>query len=169
MRPNLSSAPTIRRFFSLGLRGLLASSWILLISCGSSEDSAKTDTKVTATYASLWTNLFSSSCVGCHGPGKDQGTINGPDMRTQDSFFAQVVGKKTSDYPDWASVQKKADCDGKYLIQAGNAADSLVVGVLDADNAPCTLVDHSQSPQLVKYTADTLAALKEWINAGATK
>jgi hypothetical protein len=123
-----------------------------------------------ASYASLWANVFSGRCGTCHGAAAT-GTLGGPDMRTKDAFYAQVVGKTINDYPDWDQAQvTKVGCLDTPLIKAGKSSESLVVAVLDASAVTigCTVQPHrEQPPQNICISNGSLAALKKWIDNGA--
>jgi cytochrome c5 len=156
--------------------------FLLLNSCGSSSDEAappavnsceSSQAAVTAaTFNELYTKVLGSQCAACHGPGNDSGTAGGPDMRTADKFYEQVVGKKGSDYPDWDTFQKNREgCLAYDLINKGSAAESVLVSVLDRSVKPsgCDVKVHLDVPQSVCITTGNLAKLKEWINAGAPR
>lgn len=159
-----------RSWFSLVTRVLACSSFALLISCGGSEDSDST-AAVSANFDSLWSNVFEVRCAGCHAPGAGNSqTSGGPDLSTKDGFYTAFFNVKGSAYPSWTTFKNnRADCLDKAFIAPSNAGASLLVGIFDPANAPCTVVDHREPPQSVPMTTDTLAALKAWINAGATR
>lgn len=147
-----------------------------LSSCGS--DKKEEDTSpcaatnaivAEANYASLWANVFSGRCGTCHGA-QATGTLGGPDMRTKEAFYEQLVGKTINSYPNWDQAQDtKVGCLDVPLINAGNSAASLVVAVLDPSlSVGCTVQPHrEQPPQNICISNGSLAALKKWIDNGA--
>lgn len=161
------------------LRSLL--SLLLLVSlwsCGSSSDktedtspcAAANSIVAEATYSSLWSNVFSGRCGTCHGAAAT-GTLDGPDMRTKEAFYANVVGKATTDYKDWddANITLK-DCLSTAFIKPGSSAQSVVVGTLDATvSLGCTPKPHKDPPQNICISNGSLAALKKWIDNGAAQ
>ncbi|MBC7660045.1 MAG: hypothetical protein H7249_10080 [Chitinophagaceae bacterium] len=153
-----------------------------LMSCGSSSSSdtpgaasscSSQATVASASYNELWTTVFAPQCGACHGPGTNSGTVGGPDMRTADTFYTGLVGKKGSDYSTWSTFAKNREsCLGLNLIATGAPEQSLVVGVLASTTTlpgDCTVKSHIDVPQSVCITAPNLAKLKEWITAGASR
>lgn len=153
---------------ALLLSGLLGASLFGLVSCGKEEDE-EASVPLAATYDSLWANLFGGRCGTCHAPGKDSGTDGGPDLSTKDGFYAALVGKKGSDYPDWETFSNnRKDCLTFQFIKPNDAANSLVPAVLDTSAAPCTVLDHQETGR-VTTTSEIVTLLKEWINKGASR
>lgn len=162
-----------RSAFKVGLSLIFA---LGLSACGS--DKKEEDTSpcasanaivADATYASLWANVFSGRCGSCHGVAAT-GTVGGPDMRTRDTFYAQLFGKTINDYQDWDQAQITVkDCLTTPLINAGKSSESLVVAVLDPTVlANCGVKPHrEQPPQNICISNGSLAALKKWIDNGA--
>jgi hypothetical protein len=155
---------------------LLASSMLLLLSCGKEEKTADSpcasaDAIVAdASFSSLWTNVFSGRCGSCHGVTSNTGTLGGPDMRTKEAFYAQVVGKTINDYKAWDQAQNiRAGCLDTPLVKDSDAANSLVVAVLDPSVtiAGCTIKSHKEAPQSICISNGSLVNLKKWINNGA--
>lgn len=156
--------------------------FLVLTGCGGSSDNATTPVAgscdssqkavATASFAELYTNVFGPQCGACHGAGTNTGTAGGPNMKTADSFYAEVVGKKGTDYPDWDTYQKNREgCLTYDLINKGSAAQSVVTSILDSSVSlsGCTVKYHRDSPQSVCITAGNLSKLKEWMNAGASR
>lgn len=137
---------------------------------GSCESSQKA--VATASFTELYTNVFGPQCGACHGVATNSETIGGPDMRTAETFYAGVVGKKGSDYTDWDTYQKNREgCLAYDLINKGSAGQSVVTAVLDSSVSltGCTVKYHRDSPQSSCITAGNLAKMKEWMNAGAPR
>lgn len=154
---------------ALFLYGMLAASLFGLVSCGKEDEDETASVPLAATYESLWSNLFSGRCNTCHAPGKNLETANGPDMSTKDSFYAALVNKKGSDYPQWETFSNNREsCASFNFIKPNDAAGSMVVGVLDIDNAPCTVLDHQETGK-VSTTSEIVTLLKDWINKGAAR
>jgi hypothetical protein len=141
---------------------------VVLLSACSQEDKAKTTTE--ATYDSLWTNVFADHCGSCHGVMTNSNTLGGPDMRTKDAFYANMINKKGTDYPEWDTFQtNRSDCMSFPFISAGLPERSLIVAIFDPSSAPCTVKSHRESPQSISLSSDDLASLKTWITNGASK
>jgi hypothetical protein len=150
--------------------GFIAMVGVVLISC-SSEDKSETAATL-APYDDLWTNVFSKQCGTCHGPGTDSKTAGGPDLRTSEKFYEQLVGKTGDDYPDWDTYQKnRADCLSFNFIKASSAAESVVMAILDTSVSldGCTIKSHLDAPQSVSISDAYKTKLKTWINDGAKK
>lgn len=145
--------------------------WLGLLSgCGNKDDKTGASGDAEANYTSLWTNVFADRCGTCHGVDTNSNTLKGPDMRTKEVFYSQLVGKKGSDYNGWDTFQtNRVDCLGSYFIESGAASKSLVVAVLDSSVAPCTVKSHLEPPQSISISATSLANLKTWIDKGAVQ
>lgn len=159
--------------------GLSLMFMLSLWSCGSdkkSEDTspcAAADAIVAdATYDSLWTNVFSARCGTCHGANAT-GTDGGPDLRTKALFHENMVNKSIADYPAWLTAKtNQGSCLTTPLIKEGSAAGSMIVGTLDATAftvADCEPKPHKEAPQSICISNGSLAALKKWIDNGASK
>lgn len=123
-------------------------------------------------YDRLWNDVL-NRCGACHGAGTS-GTDGGPDMTTQDLFHSESVGKTGNDYPDWRTFHtNRPECADIPFIDPGNAANSLVVAVLDDSVAagldPCVVKDHTEPPENIAVTAGTLSELEAWIDDGAPR
>ncbi|WP_141733652.1 hypothetical protein [Oligoflexus tunisiensis] len=163
----------LQRTLKVGLSLLFA---LGLSACGSDskeEDAAPCASAnavvAEATFDSLWTNVFSGRCGTCHGVNAT-GTLGGPDLRTQEAFHANLVGKTVNDYPDWDQAQiTLGGCLTTPLINAGKSSESLVVAVLDASavSVGCTVKPHKDPPQSICISDGSLANLKKWIDNGA--
>jgi len=164
----------LRQTLKVGLSFILI---LGLSACGSDKKSEEDTTPCAsanaivaeATYASLWTNVFSGRCGTCHGVGAT-GTAGGPDMRTKEAFYANLVGKTVNDYADWDQAQiTLGSCLTTPLINSGKSSESLVVAVLDAAavSVGCTVKPHKEPPQNVCISNGSLANLKKWIDNGA--
>jgi hypothetical protein len=144
----------------------------MLMACG--EDKKEAEVVVASPdFNSLWTTMFENRCSSCHAPAAGNlQTKGGPDLSTQDKFYAALVDKKGSDYDTWETFQRnRADCASVSFISSGDASNSMVVAVLDSSVSPCRVLNHISAGHITKTVASdaNLAALKEWINAGAKR
>jgi len=150
------------------IRHFCLASFVLVSACSHEDEKTKTTTE--ATYDSLWNNVFADRCGTCHGVTTKSETLGGPDMRTKDAFYANLVNKKGNDYPDWYTFQSiRSDCLSYSFIAPGLPAKSLIVAVFDPASAPCTVKSHTESPQSIPLSSEDLASLKTWITNGASK
>jgi hypothetical protein len=138
-----------------------------VLSCGKKD--ATTDyNDADANFESLWTNVFSDRCGTCHGVTSNSNTLGGPDMRSKESFYTNLVNKTGADYPNWDALQiNRADCLSYAFIKPGQAQQSLVVAVFDSSVAPCIVKSHLTPPQSLGISAGSLTSLKSWISNGA--
>jgi mono/diheme cytochrome c family protein len=94
---------------------------------------------VQPTFSSLETNVFTPKCVQCHGSSNPSAGV---------------------DLSSYAAIQNAASTHGHAIIEPGNPdASHLYMFVADGSMPP----DNSAP----KVTADELAALRAWIQAGA--
>jgi hypothetical protein len=147
--------------------GSLMLALIQLSSCGSKDTTATT----ASAYDTLWTNVFDGKCKDCHGVTNNTKTFGGPDMRTKDTFYSNLVAKKGSDYPDWDTFQSvRSSCNTASFIAKGDATNSLVATIFqDSPTVPCVVKSHMTPEQSLTISADNLASLKSWINSGAAQ
>jgi|GEM_PF-2523872 hypothetical protein len=147
---------------------------LLLTACGDDKKDEPKIVTASPNFDSLWTTVFENRCSTCHSPaaGNEQ-TRGGPDLSTKETFYAALVGKVGRDYPDWTTFTKnRGTCASVSFIKAGDAANSMVVAILDSSVAPCRVYDHVDTGQVPKETVATpgnIAALKQWINTGAAQ
>jgi hypothetical protein len=154
------------------IRHFCLASFVLVSACSKEDEKTTTTTTTTteATYDSLWNNVFADRCGTCHGVTTKSETFGGPDMRTKDSFYANMINKKGTDYPEWDTFQNnRADCLSFSFIAPGLPGKSLLVAVFDPASAPCTVKSHTESPQSIPLSSEDLASLKTWITNGASK
>ena len=126
----------------------------------------------TTQYDDVWENHLKGCSLNCHSP--DGTESSGPDMSTQDKFYANVVGKTVdNDYPDWAAT-RTGDCNDVPLIKPGDADNSLVVASLIQSVAEamaaannCTSAINIHTTNNITSTKASLIDLIEWINDGA--
>ena len=119
-------------------------------------------------FEEVWDNRLSSCGLNCHEPGGV--AEDGPDMSTQDKFYANVVGKSVAaDYSGW---EKTSTCDSLKLIESGNASSSSLVASLVktvSDAQTCNTAFSYHAGEQVTNESATMSDLVEWINDGASK
>jgi len=127
---------------------------------------AETESK----YDEVWDSSLSSCGPNCHSP--DGIAADGPDMSTQDKFYANVVGKTVNnDYPDWAD-SRSGDCDDLQMIKVGDAANSsLVAGLVESVSSAqtCETAFSFHVGENVTSATEAFSDLVSWINDGAEK
>lgn len=146
---------------------------ILFSGCSSEADKVTVVEPEKVTYTQLFDDEFKSCGSSCHNQNAADGTENGPDLSTADSFYTNLINKTvSSDYPNWI---RGGDCDSTLFINPGNAAKSLIVTGLiqsDADNivASGDCSTSSINIHIVNQVSyGTPSAVVEWINNGAIK
>ena len=126
---------------------------------------------ITATYDSLYTNVFAgcTQAGNCHTTGAVP--EDGPDFGGgKDDFYTKVVGVKSSAY-DWDT----GTCGEAELIKKSAANESLLAGsiVESVKNSfavsGCTPATSNHTQANVFISGDAATALVAWINAGASK
>jgi hypothetical protein len=141
----------------------------LMIGCGGDESA------VEPTFTSLWDHLFSGCGVNCHGTDSSDGTENGPDLTSMNSFLANTINRNVNtNYPAWANF-KTGDCNDVNFITPGNAdqstvAASLIQSISDrlAASDDCVTSFNLHEVNRVTITDQAVAnALVDWINNGA--
>lgn len=138
-------------------------------SCGKDEEKKKTPA-TDAVFAGLWNDVFANRCGSCHGVSNNDLTAGGPDMRTQDAFYAGMVNKKGSDYPNWETLQgNREDCLPVAFIAPGNPSQSMLVAIFDSSVTPCTVKNHTTPDQSINISAAQIESLKSWITNGAPR
>ena len=129
---------------------------------------------VEATAVSLHDSYF-NKCSSCHtpdAPGKTAQTEQNLDFSTAETMQASLKLKAKG------LVGNQAGCNDVPFVEAGNAAGSLLVAVLDEatrqafDNSKYPSCDGTAISAMDNRVggapdAATLAALKQWINDGA--
>jgi hypothetical protein len=137
----------------------------LLSSCGT--DSAPDK----VTYSQLFNDEFKGCGSSCHNSNAADGTENGPDLSTADSFYTSLINKTVNnDYPNWI---RGGDCDSIPFINPGNAAKSLIVtGLIQSDADNILISDNCTSAfnlHEVIASYNNPSAVVEWINNGAIR
>jgi len=129
----------------------------------------------TTQFEDVWESSLKDCSTNCHSPDGANNLHLGPDMSTQDKFYANVVGKTIgNDYAAWTNV-RTGTCDDVQLIEKGDAANSLVVASLVQDVADALAASENCTVAInihddgTKASADNWAALIKWINDGAPK
>ncbi len=151
------------------LVGVLGLASVVLVGCSGGDS---TTSKPEPTLSSLWNAKFSSCGLNCHSPDASDGTENGPDLRSKDSFYTQLVGKNVNrDFPLWATV-KSGNCNDIDFIAPGNPRGSTLVTSLvqsySINQTTCTSSYNLHEVNRVTISnQDLIDALVTWINAGA--
>ena len=167
------------RQLSLALPPFLALCLMFLVFACGTEEKKVADTDpcssangivADASFNSLWTNVFQNRCGSCHGTG-GSGTKDGPDMRTQDSFYNNLLSKNASNFQSWTELLIKDECAAYGFIDPNHANKSLIVAVLDPalSLGACKVKPHKEAPQKICLSDGSLANLKKWIDNGAAK
>ena len=125
------------------------------------------------TYNQLWNDEFKSCGTNCHNPSAPDGTENGPDLSDIDGFYANLINKSISDYPNWITG---SSCDNTPFINPNNAAKSTIVsGLVEtystdiSGTADCPTTTSFNIHEVNNVTYSDSTAVVEWINSGASK
>ncbi len=121
------------------------------------------------TFSSLWENSFSGCGINCHSPDAADGTQNGPNMSSKETFHTDLVSKSATDFPGWL---KSSNCDDVSFITPGNAAGSslpasLIESASDTLAASGNCTTSYNLHVVYRVTINNADDLIEWINAGA--
>lgn len=142
---------------------LILLSSLLYQGCG---NKSSTDNAVSATYSSLYSNVFSQSCVQCHQPG---GSAEGNGAEVD--FSSQSRGYSSLTTGTVKGVEAGSNCSGINIVSEGSATTSYMVGLLvSSENgrvygSNCTAIrTHIEANYLSSEAAN---ALIQWVNEGA--
>ncbi|MBU0675614.1 MAG: hypothetical protein KJ950_13310 [Proteobacteria bacterium] len=138
---------------------------MIMFGCGGGES---TDGQ----YTDLWNKKFNTCGVNCHSSGAADGTENGPDLSTKDSFYNDLVGKSAANYPNWLRL---GDCNTDTFIHGGDAAHSTMMASLVrsysdhmSQTQGCTTALSLHDVNHVAITDQALIdEMVAWINNGA--
>ncbi len=150
------------------LRGALGLIVIVFINnCGSNKESLNTD--IQPQFSSIYTNILSKNCVGCHSPG-GSGFNSGAqiDFSTVSSAYSTLV----SGLVHGNSANLGGQCNNVYLVQAGLPNASYLLATLFNDYYHINFVQSGCDPyppsgHAASVGDDEKKALVGWINAGA--
>ena len=125
--------------------------------CGSSSSPGNTNT---VTFAMVYADIISPTCLPCHGPGMVGDSAGALDMSTQALAYS--------------NLQKDAsgsDCkaSGLPLVVPGNAAMSLLVEKVESATPPCgaQMPFECGAGATPCLTAAQIQEIVDWINGGA--
>lgn len=151
------------RFGAPTLAVVTCISAVLVSYCGTKEEK-----KVEAKFSSIYANAL-TGCATCHKPGTEVYTnkVKNLDMSSQAAAYTSLM--LTMEAP----TQKPLCSDNKF-VKAGDASNSILVAVFDesvrtafpANNSGCAPIAASEMGAGA-VSAETLAAVKQWINEGA--
>lgn len=155
---------------SMALLGMV----LVLKGCGGGGDSDPDEpVTVDPTLSSLWEAQFNSCGLVCHNPNDvGNGTAPGPDLRTQQSFFDQLVNRTVNtDFPDWVKI---GTCNDIPFVTPEDSvrstlAASLIVELNDQlkilENCDSSWFFHDQNN--ITLSQEVEDALVQWIESGA--
>jgi hypothetical protein len=120
-------------------------------------DSGKVTT--TGTFDSVYDGIF-AGCVSCHGPGTPFATTQALDLSTKDLAFAGLVNK---------DAFATGACAGRKLVVPGSCETSLLYQKLLPAGQAQNLCGAPMPLGGTPIGAAQLAAVCDWIKAGATR
>ncbi len=146
----------------------LAASFLALTGCPSNTGTTAAGANVTASFASIYTNVLSTACIQCHVPGTPA-TNSGVtlDFRSAASAFSTL---RSSTASGGSSV---GTCGTVPIITAGAANQSYLAGVLFADYHTANFAGHNGCTPYATHlqnqnlNSNEEVAIVGWINTGA--
>jgi len=160
----VGSRPTPRKSEMRGIvnnRSIVALTLVLVCACWGCgrSSSGNTDTD-TVTFAMVYSDIISTTCLPCHAPGMVGDSAGALDMSTQALAYS--------------NLQKDAsgsDCkaSGLPLVVPGNAAMSLLVEKVESATPPCgsQMPFECGSGSTSCLTTAQIQEIVDWINGGA--
>ena len=114
------------------------------------------DANAATTWTEVYTDIIMPTCVGCHNPGGNGGTLGKLDMSSQDTAYTNLVNV--------AAAGSACAGKGARITPRSTTASILYLKVSPTDPSPCG----SKMPLIGSaLSQDQVDEIASWINAGA--
>lgn len=146
---------------------LLSAMGTLLTQCNPKKDLDVTG--VQGTFSSIYTNVLSKNCVGCHSPGGAGPTAGSDlDFSNQSTSYQSLKNGSVKGY----SANGSGQCNNVYLVQSGQPQSSYLLATLYSDYYKTDFVragcdPYQPSGHGATVGADEKNAMVKWIQNGA--
>jgi hypothetical protein len=138
---------------------------VMVSYCGKKEEEAKVEAK----FSSIYSNVL-VGCAKCHKPGTEvySNSVQNLDFSSQSAAYSSLSQTMTS-------PTLKPLCSSSKYVKASDSENSILMGVLSestrtafaANNNGCQPIAISEMDALSSVSAESVAAIKQWIDSGA--